>query len=161
MDANLYGRKENKIQGKYVFRWLCGIFHTTYASLTFWAVWISYTTVHNQTGNLTGLANRLMALLIYAFIFVLLMRSMGGYLIGVSRKMNVVGSIAVALFITDGAEVFISLAITGQFRFFWDFLWRYIIMFFVQVFCIGERRLRFLLRGHPPPPRGTCRTPTP
>ncbi len=137
MEENLYGRKENRIQGKYVFRWVCGIAHTLYASLTFWWVWISYTTFHDQTGHLTGLANRLMALFIYAFVFVLLMKSMGGYLIGVSRKMNVVGSLAVALFITDAAEVFISLAITGQFRFFWAFLWRYILLFLVQTFCIS------------------------
>ena len=137
MEENLYGRKEKQIEGKYVFRWVCGILHTAYASLTFWMVWISYTTVHDQTGHLTGLANRLMALAIYAFIFVLLMRSMGGYLIGVSRKMNVVGSLAVALFITDSAEVFISLAITGQYRFFWAFLWRYILLFLAQVFCIS------------------------
>ena len=97
MEENLYGRKENRIQGKYVFRWVCGIAHTLYASLTFWWVWISYTTFHDQTGHLPGLANRLMALFIYAFVFVLLMKSMGGYLIGVSRKMNVVGSLAVAL----------------------------------------------------------------
>lgn len=136
METTGYGRKQNKLEGKYVFRWVCGILQTAAAALSFWYVWILYTTEHNQTRHLTGTANRLMALMIYAAVLVLFMRSLGGYKIGVNRKMNVVASITVSLFLTDAIEVFISLAITGQFRFFFDFLWRYIVLFLVQAVVI-------------------------
>lgn len=117
---------------RYVFRTCCAILLTIMFSASFFYVWLEFVEEHNQTGHLLGLANLLMAVLIYGGISILLFNWLGGYRIGVYRKMNIVASQISGLFLLNIAEIFVSMAITGQFRFFFDFLWRYALLFVVQ-----------------------------
>jgi len=106
------------------------------ATAGFTYVWIKFVSVNNQTGHLTGLANILMAVGIYAVLFFIAGRWSNAFRIGVERKAKMVASTVIAVGVTDFLEVFISLAITGQFRFFFDFLWRYVLLGLVQALAL-------------------------
>lgn len=119
-------------QGKYYYRALCGVILTAICSGAFWYVWREFVQRNNQTGHLTGLGNLLMSLLIYASMVVFSFHALGGFKIGVNRKMNIISSQIVALFCVNLIEVFISMAITGQFRFGPVLLGSYFLLFVVQ-----------------------------
>ena len=53
---------------------------------------------------------------------------MGAFKIGVERKSKISASIVLAVFATDFVEIFVSMAITGQFRFGLQFLWRFFLL---------------------------------
>nr|WP_051527122.1 exopolysaccharide biosynthesis polyprenyl glycosylphosphotransferase [[Eubacterium] cellulosolvens] len=125
-------RAKKQSSSRYVFRTCCAIILTAMFSASFFYVWLEFVEEHNQTGHLLGLANLLMAVLIYGGISILLFNWLGGYRIGVYRKANIVASQISGLFLLNIAEIFVSMAITGQFRFFFDFLWRYALLFIVQ-----------------------------
>lgn len=95
-------------------------------------VWINFVRVNNQTGHLTGLGNIMMALGIYTFMFIIIGKWLNAFKIGVERKAKMVASVVMTVFVTDAIELFVSLAITGQFRFFFHFLWRYIVLAMCQ-----------------------------
>lgn len=101
---------------------------TALSAVSFAYVWISFVRVNNQTGHLLGLANILMAVGIYAFMFIVFGKWLNTFKVGVERKAKMVASVAITVFATNISDVFVSLAITGQFRFFFDFLWRYAIL---------------------------------
>jgi len=121
-----------RIQKKYVFRLICGIIIMLLMTATFAFVWVRYASVHNTTGHLEGTGNIAMALFIYLGLSVIVTRWMGGFKIGVNRKLNVVASQILSALVVDFLEVFISLAILGQFRYFWPIFWRYLLLFAVQ-----------------------------
>lgn len=98
------------------------------ATASFAYIWISFVRVNNQTGHLMGLGNIGMALGIYAFIFVVTGRWMNLFKVGVERKAKMVASAVITVFSTDVFELFVSLAITGQFRFVLHLLWRYAVL---------------------------------
>ncbi len=95
-------------------------------------VWITFVRVNNQTGHLMGMGNILMALTIYAFVFISAGRWLHAFQIGVERKAKMVASVLMTILVTDVIELFVSLAITGQYRFFFQFLWRYIVLAICQ-----------------------------
>ena len=95
-------------------------------------VWIKFATVHNQTGHLLGLANKLMVAALYALLFVIFGRWLHAFKIGVERKAKVMAGVALTVFITNCVEIFLSMAITGQYRFFDEFLWRYTLLAIIQ-----------------------------
>ena len=130
--------QEKKIQEKYIYRGICAGILTILGSIAFFIVWYKFVEVNNQTGHLLGRGNLLMALLIYIFVLGLMMHILGGYKIGVNRRTNILTAQIVAIFITDIGEVFISMAITGQYRFWKAFLWRYLVLFLVQsvILCL-------------------------
>ncbi len=113
---------------RYIYRFICAVIMVLLATTSFAYVWISFVRVNNQTGHLTGLGNILMALGIYAFMFIVIGKWLNAFKIGVERKAKMVASVLMTVFATNAVELFVSLAITGQFRFFFHFLWRYIVL---------------------------------
>ena len=124
--------KSVRSEGKYYYRFLCAALLTAVAYATFFFVWFSFVSVHNQTNALTGYGNLVMASVIYVALCGFTMVSLHAYKIGVERKANTLAAQIISLFIVDMTEVLVSMAITGQFRFALHFLWRYSLLFFVQ-----------------------------
>ena len=122
---------------KYRYRFACGCVFTALAAGMFCFVWYRFVSNHNNTGYLLGLGNLGMALGLYLAMYVYFGRLVRAFGFGVERKFATVAAQIIALLITDVTEVFISLAITGQFRFFWMFTWRYFLLWCVQSVVIG------------------------
>ena len=122
---------------------MCAALTVVLCSASFFAVWYPFVVVNNQTGHLTGLGNLLMAVMIYGGFLVFFMRFAGGFRIGVNRRTNVITSQIAALFMTAFAEIFISMAITGQYRFWPEFLWRYALLFAAQ--SVGMTIVTYIL----------------
>ncbi|WP_022772788.1 sugar transferase [Butyrivibrio sp. AE2015] len=126
------------IQNRYIYRWLCMVLFCTLATCMFFYVWYSFVKVNNQTGSLLGLGNLSMAAGIYLVLYILIGKALKAFTIGVDRKANLLASQVLTLFSVNATELFASCAITGQFRFFPDFLWRYLLLALVQslVLCL-------------------------
>lgn len=122
---------------KYVYRFICNTIFVFVATVFFSIVWYEFVRFHNQTGNLLGLGNLMMATGIYMALFVIIGRWLGAYLIGTQRMANLIASIAISLLLVDGSEIFVSMAITGQFRFVFVFFKIYFVMWFIQFIIIG------------------------
>ena len=117
---------------KQYYRAACTAILTLIAAGMFFFVWYRFVRVNNQTGHLTGAGNLLMAVGLYMALFLFFGHAIRAFKIGVERKAATVASVLLALFLTDFSELFLSLAITGQFRFFWRFLWRYALLYVYQ-----------------------------
>lgn len=128
--------QEKKI-GKYAYRALCSAVLTLLATGLFFAVWYRFIEKNNQTGHLTGLGNLAMAFGIYLGLFWIIGREMKAFKIGVERKLHEVASLTLTLIVVNFLEIFISMAITGQFRFFWAFTWRYVLLGIVQAVLLN------------------------
>ena len=122
----------NQLQGKYIYRFGCGAILTGIAAALFLASWYDFVEVNNQTGHLLGLGNLAMSVLLYIAVFCFVGRWLHAFKIGVERKASVMASQVLTLLVTDVIEVFLSLAITGQFRFLHEFTLIYAVMFLVQ-----------------------------
>lgn len=125
-----------KGEGKYLYRKICTFLLTAIATGMFFYVWIKFVEVNNQTMHMMGIANLGMALLIYLAGFYWIGHTLRAFRIGVERISSVLASLALTIFCANFAEEFLSLAITGQFRFFFDFLWRYALLTGAQVFIL-------------------------
>lgn len=121
-----------QIQGKYFYRCMCAFVQIIIATGMFAWSWVRFVTENNQTGHLTGTGNIGMAIGLYVGLFFVIGYWLHAFRIGVDRKSALMASIALTAVTVDVIEVFLSMAITGQFRFFWEFIWRYIIL------CIGQ-----------------------
>ena len=121
-----------KMEGKYIYRYICSAFLVLIATAMFIWLWIGFVTVNNQTGHLTGRGNIGMAALLYVALFFIIGRWLYAFRIGIDRKAAVLASMALTIITVDVIEIFLSMAITGQFRFFSEFLWRYFLL------CIGQ-----------------------
>ena len=117
---------------KYALRYGFAFIETVIVTVMFAKVWYDFVVVHNQTDHLTGLGNLGMTFGIYLIIVMFFMKKLGGYTIGVNRKMVILASQVSALFCTDFVEIFISMAITGQFRFGFMFFRQYAVLWAVQ-----------------------------
>ena len=117
---------------KYVYRFACAFLMVAIATGMFEFVWIRFATAHNQTGHLLGLGNKLMVAALYAFVFTIFGRWLHAFKIGVERKAKIIASIVLTVLVTDFNEIFLSLVVTGQFRFFDEFLWRFALLAVVQ-----------------------------
>ncbi|MCR5101131.1 MAG: sugar transferase [Butyrivibrio sp.] len=123
---------------KYMYRVLCVGMIEAICTMLFTIIWLDFVIENNQTGHLTGLGNILMSVGVYFGLLTFCMYEFKGYKIGVNRKMNVISSQIAAICMTGIFEVFISMAVTGEFRFFSAFLWRYALM------CLVESGLAFI-----------------
>lgn len=127
----------SKIQWKYVYRFACATVLTVIAAGLFLAVWYEFVQENNQTGHLLGMGNLSMAILLYAALYDIIGRWLHAFKIGVERKASVLASQVLTVLTVDLMEVFLSLAITGQFRFFHDFFWIYAALFIIQATVLG------------------------
>lgn len=123
---------EKKFQMKYLYRSICVGILLTIATGMFTGMWVRFVSVNNQTGHLMGKGNIGMAVIIYISLFFIIGYWLHAFGIGVDRKSAVMASVALTAATVDAIEVFLSMAITGQYRFFYEFLWRYIVL------CIGQ-----------------------
>lgn len=145
--------EERKIQWKYVYRYGCALLLTLIAALMFLAAWYDFVLENNQTGHLLGLGNLAMSVLLYCLLFAVIGKWLHAFKIGVERKASIMASQFLTLLVVDFIEVFLSLAITGQFRFFNEFLKIYAVMFLIQaaVLCIIViPMINFYRRTFPP-----------
>ncbi len=124
--------KREKGKGKYIYRGICALLLTFLSVGSFFGVWLEFVIENNQTGHLTGYGNLGMAVGIYTGICFVLLRWMKAFAIGVERKMSTITAVVVGLFTVDVIEVPVSMAITGQWRFVDDFLWRYLLLWIGQ-----------------------------
>lgn len=124
--------------GKHYYRLLCNTIIMFVCLLFFFDLWHAFVRVNNQTGHLTGLGNLGMSLIIYTLLLMIIFYFFGAFKIGVNRKMDVIASQVASLFTVNICEILISMAITGEFRFFVDFLWRYILLSICQsvIVCV-------------------------
>ena len=122
---------------KYSYRQVCAVILTVISTVIFAVVWYSFAQDHNITGHLLGTANLGMSIGIYAVMFVLIGRYLRAFKIGVDRKMNLIIAQVLTACIVAFLEVFISMAITGQFRLFWRLCGIYIVMAFIQSLALG------------------------
>lgn len=130
--------KKNRIEGKYIYRDLCTLSFVAISTITFTFFWYDFVEENNQTGHLLGLGNLIMSALIYAAVYFLIGRWLHAFKIGVERKANILASHVLTLLTVDFLEIFISCAITGQFRFFPHFTAIYFRMWLLVSFvnCI-------------------------
>ncbi len=129
--------KEKKIQWKYVYRFVCAGLLTGIAAGMFLFAWYEFVQENNQTGHLLGLGNLSMAVLLYIALYSVIGRWLHAFKIGVERKASVLASQVLTVLAVDIIEIFLSLAITGQFRFFHEFFSIYSILFPLQALVLG------------------------
>lgn len=122
---------------KYVLRFIFGLINSVLGTAGFMFVWYEFVSVNNQTGHLLGHGNLFMSAGIYFALLVIVMNWMGAYKIGFSRRANLIASVVLSFLTVDFIDVFISVAIVGQFRWFWQFFWRYILLFLAQSVVVG------------------------
>lgn len=127
-----------KPQNRYIYRWCCMVLMCLLATAMFLVVWYLFVSEHNNTGSLLGLGNLSMASGIYFILYYLIGRALKAFRIGVDRKANLLASQTMTVFCADFIELFVSCAITGQFRYFPQFLWRYLLLAIIQatILCI-------------------------
>ena len=130
-------KQRRKIEIKYVYRSVCALLLTLIATGMFLYTWYGFVSVNNQTGHLTGLANLGMATLIYFFLFLLIGRWLHAFSVGVDRKIVLLPSLALTIIVVNLIEVFVSCAISGQFRFFLEFLGRYVLLCLAQIVLLA------------------------
>lgn len=129
--------KAKKIQWKYVYRFVCAGLLTGIAAGMFLFAWYEFVCENNQTGHLLGLGNLSMAVLLYIALYSVIGRWLHAFKIGVERKASVLASQVLTVLVVDIIEIFLSLAITGQFRFFHEFFIIYSILFPLQALVLG------------------------
>ena len=110
---------------------VCAAILASLATALFAYAWIPFVQVNNQTNHLTGLGNIGMALILYASLFCFIGKWGGAFRVGEDRRTAVIASIVLTVGTADALEVFFSMAITGEFRFFPAFVVRYSILFLV------------------------------
>ena len=122
---------------KYIYRFICIFIISALATGDFAVFWYNFVVDHNQTGHLLGLANLIMAIGIYLFLFVVIGKWLHAFKIGVERVSKTVASVIMTLIIIDVLEIPISMAITGQFRFGLWFLSIYCILCILQIIALS------------------------
>lgn len=142
-------------KGKYIYRGVCTTVFAFFVTAVFMAWWYEFAKYNNQTKHLLGYANLLMSAGIYFILYLILGKALKAFRIGVDRKANLLASQVLTLFCTNGLMTFVSCAITGQFRFYPQFLWRYAVVFLIEavVLCFATVFLVDIYRKIFPPHR--------
>lgn len=142
-------------KGKYIYRGVCTIVFALFCTAVFMLWWYPFAKENNQTKHLLGYANLLMSAGIYFILYLILGKALKAFRIGVDRKANLLASQVLTLFCNNALMTFISCAITGQFRFYPQFLWRYAVVFLIEavVLCFATVFLVDIYRKIFPPHR--------
>lgn len=136
--------EKKKLARRYIYRFVCDTVFLILAVCSFDVSWYQFVSENNQTGHLLGHGNLLMAIIIYGVLFYTIRRWLGAFRIGVERKAKCIVGLVVTILMTNSIEVFVSMAITGQFRFagqfgviyFWLSIIQIIVLGFLMVFMI-------------------------
>ncbi|WP_034490817.1 exopolysaccharide biosynthesis polyprenyl glycosylphosphotransferase [Butyrivibrio fibrisolvens] len=130
MTSNVPGTSRKN--SKYIYRFICKVILTVIATGIFYSYWYEFAQANNQTGHLLGIANLGMAAGIYMILYVIIGKWLHAFTIGVERKANILAGQVLTLFTVSAIEMLVSCAITGQFRFFPQFVRIYSLVFLVQ-----------------------------
>ncbi len=122
-----------KIQGKYIYRGACQLLLTLFSALIFFIHWKNFVIVHPGIRHLNRISNMMIAVAVYVVLFTLIGRWLHAFKIGVERKTNLIASQFLTAAAVDVLEVFVSVAITAQYAFFFDLLKMYFLMFFMHM----------------------------
>lgn len=124
---------------KYIYRYACILILGLIATSIFYFNWTNFVDKVNQgyllpVGNrsLNGLGNLGMSVGIYFMIYLLIGNWLHAFSIGVERKANILAGQFLAFVTVNFLEVFVSCAITGQFRYFPLFFKMYFLMMLIQ-----------------------------
>lgn len=117
---------------RYFYRGVCTIIMTIISVVMFFFVWVDYVKGNNHTGYLLGYGNIAMAAFLYTLIFGIIGKFLRAFKIGVERKTKQIASVILTVFVTDFVEIYISITTLNNFRYFWDFLWRYALLAIAQ-----------------------------
>ena len=142
-----------KKNSKYIYRFICEATFSVIASVLFLWFWYDFVENHNNTGSLLGLGNLGMATGIYLILYIIIGKWLHAFKIGVERVANILASQVLVLLTVNVIECFVSCAITGQFRFFFQFVEIYSLAFLVQavINCIfAVVMISFYRRTFPP-----------
>jgi len=125
--------------GKYIYRYFCMLILAVVATSIFLYFWLKFI---NRLGNedmlppgsfsLRGIGNIGMALGIFFVLYITIGTWLHAFTIGVERKANILAAQVLTLFTTAFFEIFVSCAVSGQFRYVFEFLKMYSIMFVIQ-----------------------------
>ena len=113
---------------RYVYRGICAFLFTLVALMMFLIIWLSFVSENNHTGYLLGMGNIALASFLYILLFGINGRFLKAFKIGVERVTKQLTSIILTVFVTDFFEIFISITILNNFRYLFDFIWRYILL---------------------------------
>ena len=122
---------------RYVYRGICDVIITIIAASMFLFVWINYVFDNNHTGYLLGVGNVGMALIVYMILFVIFGRFLKAFSIGVERRTKQIVSIILTLGLTNMVEILVSIIILNNFRYVFDFAWRYALLTICQSFVLS------------------------
>ena len=132
--------KKLEIEWKYIYRGMCAVILTAIAGGSFFYVWhifvFFYAANYQRYSYLRGIGNQLMSLTIYLALYILIGHGLRAFAIGVERVSNILASQVITLFLTDICETFVSMAVTGRWRFWGHFLWKYAKLFALQAVTI-------------------------
>lgn len=125
--------------GKYIYRYVCMLILTAVATTIFLYNWLGFLNKITKgivmdagSHSLRGVGNIGMTIGIYSLLYLVIGIWIRAFSIGVERKANILASQVLALFTVAFIEIFISCAITGQFRYFFEFVKLYMVMVLIQ-----------------------------
>ncbi len=124
--------KKTRYLKRYTYRLLCNCVLYALALVCFSVAWFGFVVNNNQTGHLLGYGNLAMAYLVYLAFFICFHQWIGSGKLGVERKTKSIAGIILTVLATNFVEIFVSMAITGQFRFALDFIKIYSVMSLIQ-----------------------------
>ena len=128
-DVPLTSRRNSK----YIYRFVCAVVFTIISTALFLVFWIPYVKSHYlPTNALLGLGNLGMSVGIYGIVYVIIGNWLHAFKIGVERKANILASHVLALLTVNLFGTFISSAISGEFRYYFDLVRMYLVMFLIQ-----------------------------
>ena len=124
--------KPRKPRLRYFYRGICAVALTAVALIMFLIIWFTYVSNNNHTGLLLGWGNLSLVAILYALLFSIIGKFLKAFKIGVERKSKQVASIILTACVTDFIEILVSITIMNNFRYVFDFAWRYAFLAFCQ-----------------------------
>lgn len=121
---------------RYAFRAISSALIVALTVTPFAWLWLHFVSENNPTGHLLGKGNLLMAIGIYTILIVTLFHFFAAFRIGTHRISEVFASQILGIFMANFSEILISMAITGQFRYWDNFLVLYFMLTLFQVILL-------------------------
>lgn len=122
----------NLLKRKSTYQAICTVLVTMLCEGIYCYTWYAFITSHHTPPILLHRSNLGMAFGMYLVFFLFWMNALGGFHFTIDRKMHVLISQVIALFLTDVLFAFVSVAIIGLYRLFGPILGRYLLMWLAQ-----------------------------
>ncbi len=122
---------------RYTYRAICAVIITFVALMLYLTMWLLFLYKYNNTGYLLGWGNLSLATLLYVLLFSANGKFLKAFKIGVERKTKLLPSVALTILMTNVFEIFVSMAIINNFRYFFALTWRFAALSIAQVFVLS------------------------